>query len=265
MKNYYQVKMQNRTVYVELKATQQDEQEIRNYFKDEIFNIQKLEKDEFENIKNKRIFELTPINFSLSSKNKELLNQTNQNHLRLTILEKQAKKYKEFLNSIRTQNKKVEKESKIKVNPDFLKIQEKGKEEIHLKTNQEKPIFISKKIEDLKIVSSKIKDKVIEFQESKNSKDELFKHLEQEIAQFEIMIEQLKEENRLLKQELELLIEQEQKGSEKSKLEKENSSLKDKIEALKNKDKTPFDEDLKDKKPLKLNKITYSQAQEQER
>ena len=260
MKNYYQVKMQNRTVYVELKATQQDEQEIKNYFKDEIFNIQKLEKDVFENIKNKRVFELTPINFSLSSKNKELLNQTNQNHLRLTILEKQAQKYKEFLNSIRTQHKKVEKESKIKVNPDFAKTQDKEKEEIHLKTNEEKPIFISKKIEELKTVSSKIKVKVTEFQESKSSKDELFKELGKQIAEFESMID-----HRLLKQELELLIEQEQKSSEKLKLEKENSSLKDKIEALKNKDKTPFDEDLKDKKPLKLNKITYSQAQEQER
>ena len=264
MKNYYQVKMQKRIVYVELEATQHNEKEIKNYFKDEILNIQKLEKDEFENIKNKRVFELTPINFSLSSKNKELLNQTNQNQLRLTILEKQAQKYKEFLNSIKTQNKKVEKESKIKVNPDFLKIQEKGKEEIHLKTNEEKPLFISKKIEQLKDVSSKIKDKVTEFQESKNSKDELFKDLESQIKEFESMIDQLKQENRLLKQELELLIEQEQKSSEKAKLEKENSSLKDKIEALKNKDKTPFDEDLKDKKPLKINKITYLKSQEQE-
>ena len=199
------------------------------------------------------------------NKNREKLNKINQNQIRLTVLQKQAQKYRDFLNSINIQNKEVEKESEIKLNPDFAKTQDKEKEEIHLKTNEEKPIFISKKIEELTTVSSKIKDKVTEFQESKSSKDELFKHLEQEIAQFEIMIEQLKEENKLLKQELELLIEQEQKGSEKSKLEKENSSLKDKIEALKNKDKTPFDEDLKDKKPLKLNKITYSQAQEQER
>lgn len=185
------------------------------------------------------------------NKNREKLNKINQNQIRLTVLQKQAQKYRDFQNSINIQNKKVEKEP-IKLNPDFTKAQEKEKNEFESKTNEEKPIFISKKIEELKTVSSKIKDKVTEFQESKSSKDELFKHLEQEIAQFEIMIEQLKEENKLLKQELELLIEQEQKGSEKSKLEKENSSLKDKIEALKNKDKTP----------LKINKITYSQAQE---
>lgn len=265
MKNYYQVKMQNRTVYVELEATQHDEKEIKNYFKDEILNIQKFEKNEFENIKNKRVFELTPINFNSVSKNKERLNKTNQNQIRITILEKQAQKYKDFLNSIRTKNKNVGKESKIKVNPDFAKTQEKEKEEIQSKNNKEKSLFISKKIEDLKIVSSKIKDKVTEFQESKNSKDELFKDLESQIKEFESMIDQLKQENRLLKQELELLIEQEQKSSEKAKLEKENSSLKDKIEALKNKDKTPFDEGLNDKKPLKINKITYSQVQEQER
>ena len=194
------------------------------------------------------------------NKNREKLNKINQNQIRLTVLQKQAQKYRDFLNSINIQNKEVEKESEIKLNPDFAKTQDKEKEEIHLKTNEEKPIFISKKIEELKTVSSKIKDKVTEFQESKSSKDELFKELGKQIAEFESMID-----HRLLKQELELLIEQEQKSSEKLKLEKENSSLKDKIEALKNKDKTPFDEDLKDKKPLKLNKITYSQAQEQER
>ena len=200
------------------------------------------------------------------NKNKEALNRANQNQIRLTILEKQSIRYKEFLNSIRTSKKEVEKESEIKLNPDFLKVQEKEKEEIESKTNKEKPLFISKKIEQLKDVSSKIKDKITDFQETKASKDELFKHLEQEIAQFEAMIEQLKAENRLLKQELELLIEQEQKGSEKSKLEKENSTLKDKIEAFRNKNKTPFDEETKEqKKPLKVNKITYSNSQEQER
>lgn len=198
------------------------------------------------------------------NKNKETLNKINQNQIRLTVLQKQAQKYREFLNSINIQNKEVEKES-IKLNPDFIKAQEKEKNEFESKTNEEKPLFIANKIEKLKDFSLKIKDKVTDFQESKNSKDELFKHLEQDIAQFESMIEQLKAENKLLKKELELLIEQEQKSIEKTKLEKENSSLKDKIEALKNKDKTPFDEDLKDKKPLKINKITYPKSQEQER
>ncbi len=198
------------------------------------------------------------------NKNKEALNRANQNQIRLTILEKQSIRYKEFLNSIRTSKKEVEKESEIKLNPDFLKVQEKEKEEIESKTNEEKPLFISKKIEQLKDVSSKIKDKLTDFQEAKASKDELFKHLEQEIAQFQAMIEQLKQENRLLKQELALLIEQEQKSTEKIKLEKENKTLEERIESIKNKDKTPFDEEIKEKKPLKVNKISYN-TQEQER
>ena len=188
------------------------------------------------------------------NKKKESLNRLNQNQIRLTVLQKQAQKYRDFLNLIKTQNKVIEKES-IKLNPDFTKAQEKEKNEFESKTNEEKPLFISKKIEDLKIVSSKIKDKVTEFQESKSSKDELFKELGKQIAEFESMIEQLKAENKLLKKELELLIEQEQKSNEKVKLEKDNSLLKDKIEALKNKNKTP----------LRINKITYSQIQEQER
>lgn len=35
------------------------------------------------------------------SKNKELLRKTNQNQIRLTVLEKQAIRYTEFLSSIR--------------------------------------------------------------------------------------------------------------------------------------------------------------------
>ena len=199
------------------------------------------------------------------NKNKESLNRVKQNQIWLSVLEKQAQKYKEFLNSIRTQNKKVEKESEIKVNPDFIKSQEKEKEEIESKTNEEKPLFISKKIEQLKDVSSKIKDKVTDFQTSELPKAELFQELESQIKEFEAMIEQLKQENRLLKQELELIIEKEQKLTEKIKLEKENKTLEERIESIKNKDKTPFDEEIKDKKPLKVNKITYSNSQEQER
>ncbi|MDN5130168.1 hypothetical protein [Aliarcobacter butzleri] len=198
------------------------------------------------------------------NKNKEALNRANQNQIRLTILEKQAQKYIGFLLSIRTSKKGVEKESEVKLNPDFIKTQEKEKEEIKNKLDEDKPIFIFKKIEQLKDVSSKIKDKVTDFQNSKVIKDELFKNLEQEIAQFEAMIEQLKQENRLLRQELELIIEKEQKSIEKTKLEKENSTLKEKIENIKNKDKVPFDEKTKEKKPLKVNKITYSNSQEKE-
>ncbi|MEV9499782.1 hypothetical protein [Aliarcobacter butzleri] len=200
------------------------------------------------------------------SKNKELLRKTNQNQIRLTVLEKQVLRYTEFLSSIRDSRKELKKESKIKLNRDFVETQEKEKEELQSKINEEKPLFISNKIEQLKDVSSKIKNKVTDFQNNKVTKDELFKNLEQEIAHFEAMIEQLKQENRLLKQELELIIEKEQKSAQKNSLEKENSTLKEKIESIKNKDKTPFDEDIKEKKPLiKVNKITYGHNQEQER
>ena len=199
------------------------------------------------------------------NKNKEFLNRVKQNQIWLSVFKKQAQKYKEFLNSIKTQNKKVEKESEIKLNPDFVKAQEKVKEEIQSKTNKEKPLFIVKKIQLLKETSSKIKDKVTDFQETKASKDELFKHLEQEIAQFESIILNLTTENRALKRELELLIEKEQKSTQKNSLGKDNLSLKEKIEAFQNKDKTPFDEEIKEKKPLKANKITYVNSQEQER
>lgn len=199
------------------------------------------------------------------NKNKEALNRANQNEIRLTILEKQLLKYREYLNSIRAPKKEIEKESEIKLNPDFLKAQEKVKEEIQSKLNEEKPLFISKKIEQLKDVSSKIKDKVTDFQISKLPKAELFQELESQIKEFEAMIEQLKIENRILKQELELLIEKEQKFTQKNNLEKENKIVKEKIENIKNKDKTPFDADFSEKKPLKVNKITYVNSQEQER
>ena len=199
------------------------------------------------------------------NKNKKLLNRANQNQIRLTILEKQAQKYRDFLLSIRASRKEVKKESEIKLNPDFLKVQENVKEEIESKTNEEKPLFISKKIEQLKDEGLKIKDKVTDFQTGKLPKDELFKDLESQIKEFEVIIEQLKISNRALKRELELLIEKEQKSTQKNSLEKDNLSLKEKIEAFQNKDKTPFDEEIKEKKPLKVNKITYVNSQEQER
>ena len=195
------------------------------------------------------------------NKNKESLKRVNQNQIWLSVLEKQAQKYREFLESLRFKKQKNEAKN-FQFNPDFLKKQEKIKEEIQ----EDKPSFISGKIEELKNISSKIKDKVSDFQESKTSKDELFKKLEEEIVQFEAMIEQLKQENRLLKQELQLIIEKEQKSTQKNSLEKENTTLKEKIENMKNKEKTPFDEnyeDSKEKKPEKLNnKVTYTQEQE---
>lgn len=184
--------------------------------------------------------------------------KTRHNEARLTILENQVKDYNEIIHS-RIKSKEV------KLNPDFLKDQEESTKEFETKSAEEKPIFISTKIDKLREISSKIKDKVTDFQNNKFSKDELFKELEKQIAEFEAMIERLKAENQSLKKELELLIEQQQKSSEKSKLVKENKTLEEKIKVFKNKDKTPFDEDLKAKKPLKVNKVTYSNLQEQER
>ena len=194
------------------------------------------------------------------NKNKESLKRVNQNQFWLTVLEKQARRYVEFLESLRFKKQKNE-EKNFQFNPDFLKKQEKIKEEIE--ANSDKPSFISRKLEELKNISSQIKDKVSDFQECKTSKDELFKKLEEEIIQFEAMIEKLKKENKLLKHELELIIEKEQKSTQKDSLAKENTSLIEKLENMKNKDKTPFDEDSKEKKPEKLNnKVTYTHEQE---
>lgn len=195
------------------------------------------------------------------NKNKESLNGINQNQIRLTILEKQAQRYREFLETLRLRKQNNE-EKKFQFNSDFLKNQQKEKEEIELKPNEEKPLFISKKIEKLKNISLEIKDKVTDIQNSKTNKNELFKHLQEEIEHFSSMIEYLQVENRQLKQELELLLEKSQKESKKLNFEKENSSLKEKIESIKN--KTPFDEDFTEKKLQKINKISYEKTNEME-
>jgi DNA primase len=317
MKNFYKVNMQERTVYVELEATNNDEKEIKSYFKEEIQDIKQLQKEEFESIENKKVLELTPIKFNSfsieESKNKieiiidgklnplyfenvkkeaekevkeilnknglvnykdkiytineleESKNKTNRNQLKLTILEKKFDKYKEFLSYIKTKKntQKVE-QSDVKLNSDFVKNLEKEKEEIQAKTSEEKPVFISKKIEKLNEESSHIEEKINNFQSNSISKDELFRNLEKQIAEFEAMIEQLKEENRLLKRELELLIEKEKKEQESKSLEKENQSLKSKIEKTQNKENPQLDADSKEKKALKVNKVTYANTHEQE-
>lgn len=250
MKNYYQVQIKNKNVHVELEPTKNDKNEIKNYFKDEIQNIKQLSKEEYDSIANKRHHEITPIYLFARYK-------TKNNEALLTILEEQASEYKDILGSER-------KSSEIKLNSDFLKNQVKEKNELDSKTSNEKPIFISKKIDNLKEIGSQIKNKVIDFQINKFSKDELFKDLEKQIAEFEAMIQQLKEENKILRKELELLVEQQQKESEKNNLTKENMTLKEKIEVYKNKHITPFDEKKEEKKPLKINKITYESNNERE-
>lgn len=72
------------------------------------------------------------------------------------------------------------------------------------------------------------------------------------------MIELLKAENQSLKKELELLIEQQQKSSEKSKLVKENKTLEEKLRISGINIKHLLMKILKAKKPLKVNKITYN-------
>ena len=87
-------------------------------------------------------------------------------------------------------------------------------------------------------------------------KSELFKNLEKEIHQFSAMVEALKNENRELRRELELLIQKDEKENEKKSLEKENTSLKDKIEKIKDK--------KSEKTPEKINKVSYDKTQVQE-
>lgn len=183
---------------------------------------------------------------------------TKRNQIRLEILQKEAQKYIQFLNFT------SKKESKIKLNPEFIKNQEEMKEEFEKKSSEEKPLFISNQIEKLKDLGSKIKNKIVDFQKHKELKELEFIKLEQEIAHFEVLIEKLKEENRLLRQELELLIEHKKNESNILSMKKEQKDLKEKIDEIKNKDKTSFEE-RKERKPLKANKITYDNSHEQER
>lgn len=219
-----------------------------NYFKN-INEDLKMIKD----IKNSDENEVQELKRETSKK--ELLLKTNSNQIKLTVAEKKILKYKEFLSSIKTKkNTQRVEQLDVKLNLDFVKNLEKEKEEIQLISNEEKPVFISKKIEKLSEESSHIEEKINNFQSNSISKDELFRNLEKQISEFEAMIEHLKEENRLLKRELELLIEKEKKEEQTKSLEKENQSLKSKIEKTQNKENTPS----------KANKITYSNTHEYE-
>ena len=91
-------------------------------------------------------------------------------------------------------------------------------------------------------------------------KSELFKNLEKEIHQFSAMVEALKNENRELRRELELLIQKDEKEKEQKSLEKDNASLKEKIEKMR--DKKP--EKVQEKTPEKINKVSYDKTQVQE-
>ncbi|WP_157278549.1 toprim domain-containing protein [Aliarcobacter butzleri] len=186
---------------------------------------------------------------------KELLQKTVKNQVRLTVINNQAQKYMDFLKLIK--NKDKEEKIEFKLNPDFLK----QVNDVKNNTLEEKTEFTSKKIDNLKEESKNIGEKIKDYSENKIlDKSELFKNLEKEIHQFSAMVEALKNENRELKRELELLIQKDEKEKEQKSLEKDNASLKEKIEKMR--DKKP--EKVQEKTPEKINKISYEKTQVQE-
>ncbi|MGJ0332303.1 toprim domain-containing protein [Aliarcobacter cryaerophilus] len=186
---------------------------------------------------------------------KELLQKTVKNQVRLTVINNQAQKYIDFLKLIK--NKDKEEKTEFKLNPDFLK----QVNDVKNNTLEEKTEFTSKKIDNLKEESKNIGEKIKDYSESKIlDKSELFKNLEKEIHQFSAMVEALKNENRELRRELELLIQKDEKEKEQKSLEKDNASLKEKIEKMR--DNKP--EKVQEKTPEKINKISYEKTQVQE-
>jgi DNA primase len=186
---------------------------------------------------------------------KELLQKTVKNQVRLTVINNQAQKYMDFLKLIKNKDKKEKTE--FKLNPDFLK----QVNDVKNNTLEEKTEFTSKKIDNLKEESKNIGEKIKDYAESKMvDKSELFRTLEKEIHEFSSMIEALKNENRELRRELELLIQKDEKEKEQKSLEKDNASLKEKIEKMR--DKKP--EKVQEKTPEKINKISYEKTQVQE-
>ena len=184
---------------------------------------------------------------------KELLQKTTQNKIRLAVVEKQMQSYKEFINSKR---KEKENELDFKINPKIFK-------DIYDKdlSIDEKIDLTTTKVDELKEESKNIGEKIKDYSESKMvDKSELFRTLEKEIHQFSAMVEALKNENRELRRELELLIQKDEKEKEQKSLEKDNASLKEKIEKMR--DKKP--EKVQEKTPEKINKISYEKTHEQE-
>ena len=183
---------------------------------------------------------------------KELLQKTTQNKIRLAVVEKQMQSYKEFINSKR---KEKENELDFKINPKIFK-------DIYDKdlSIDEKIDLTTTKVDELKEESKNIGEKIKDYSESKMvDKSELFRTLEKEIHQFSAIVEALKNENRELRRELELLIQKDEKEKEQKSLEKENKNLQEKIENMKNKKTTS-----KEQTPEKINKISYEKTYEQE-
>lgn len=183
---------------------------------------------------------------------KELLQKTTQNKIRLAVVEKQIQSYKEFINSKR---KEEENELDFKINPKIFK-------DIYDKdlSIDEKIDLTTTKVDELKEESKNIGEKIKDYSESKMvDKSELFRTLEKEIHQFSAIVEALKNENRELRRELELLIQKDEKEKEQKSLEKENKNLQEKIENMKNKKTTS-----KEQTPEKINKVSYDKTEAQE-
>ena len=215
----------------------------------------------FEEVRNSDDYQLKSkwldeyINQKENRDKKELLQKTVKNQVRLTVINNQAQKYIDFLKLIK--NKDKEEKTEFKLNPDFLK----QVNDVKNNTLEEKTEFTSKKIDNLKEESKNIGEKIKDYSENKIlDKSELFKNLEKEIHQFSAMVEALKNENRELRRELELLIQKDEKEKEQKSLEKDNASLKEKIEKMR--DKKP--EKVQEKTPEKINKISYEKTPEQE-
>ena len=215
----------------------------------------------FEEVRNSDDYQLKSkwldeyINQKENRDKKELLQKTVKNQVRLTVINNQAQKYIDFLKLIK--NKDKEEKTEFKLNPDFLK----QVNDVKNNTLEEKTEFTSKKIDNLKEESKNIGEKIKDYSENKIlDKSELFKNLEKEIHQFSAMVEALKNENRELRRELELLIQKDEKEKEQKSLEKDNASLKEKIEKMR--DKKP--EKVQEKTPEKINKVSYDKTQVQE-
>lgn len=198
-----------------------------------------------------------------------LLLKLENNKAKLNVQDKRFLKYKEFLAEIRNKNP-FKKQKDFQINDsDFVNELKRDYESTPI---SDKPKFISSKIETNNVKLDDISED-IEKLNSKNEvdKEAIFIKLEQNINELEVIIIQLKESNRALRKELELILEKQNKASEKDSLSKENKDLKEKIQNLKektDKQKDDFNSKVNDSKnpestATKLqNKVTYEKEKE---
>ncbi len=197
-----------------------------------------------------------------------LLLKLEGNKVKLNLQDKRFIKYKEFLAGIRNRNPfKKQKDFQIK-DSDFVNSLKKDYESTPI---SDKPKFISSKIEKNNIKLDDISEDIQKLN-SKNEvdKEAIFIKLEQNINELEAIIIQLKECNRALRKELELILEKQNKTSEKDSLTKENKDLKEKIQNLKektDKQKDDFNSKVNDSKSPETatkfqNKVTYEKEKE---